>query len=92
MIEARARFLDAHTVECNGRRITSRRFIVATGSTCALGGTDVSPSLLAMGLSPRRAASTVRVSPGPGVSVDDAERAGRTLAEVVERLRALARR
>jgi cysteine desulfurase len=67
-------------------------FAVATGSTCALGGTDVSPSLLAMGLSPRRAASTVRVSPGPATSVEDAHRAGRTLAEVVERLRALARR
>jgi cysteine desulfurase len=67
-------------------------FAVATGSTCALGGTDVSPSLLAMGLSPRRAASTVRVSPGPSTSSEDARRAGRALAEVVDRLRALARR
>jgi cysteine desulfurase len=66
-------------------------FAVATGSTCALGGTDVSPSLLAMGLSPRRAAATVRVSPGPATSVGDASRAGHAVAEVVERLRALAR-
>jgi cysteine desulfurase len=65
---------------------------VATGSTCALGGTDVSPSLLAMGLSARRAASTVRVSPGPSTSAEDARRAGQALVDVVERLRALARR
>jgi cysteine desulfurase len=65
---------------------------VATGSTCALGGTEVSPSLLAMGLSARRAAATLRVSPGADESLDGAARAAAALASVVERLRALARR
>ena len=65
---------------------------VATGSTCALGGTDVSPSLLAMGLSPRRAAATIRVSAGPATTTADAKRAATALIETVERLRSLARR
>jgi cysteine desulfurase len=65
---------------------------VATGSTCALGGTDVSPSLLAMGFSARRAASTIRVSPQPSHGADDMRTAARTLIGAVERLRALARR
>jgi cysteine desulfurase len=65
---------------------------VATGSTCALGGTDVSPSLLAMGLSARRAASTIRVSPGAWHTPEDLRRAAHALARAVERLRALARR
>jgi cysteine desulfurase len=66
-------------------------FAVATGSTCALGGTDVSPGLIAMGLSASRAASTVRVSFGEGNSTQDASRAGAAFARVVARLRALAR-
>lgn len=65
---------------------------VATGSTCALGGTEPSPSLLAMGLSPRRAASTVRLSADPAHGPEDARRAAALLAEVVLRLRALAHR
>ncbi len=65
---------------------------VATGSTCALGGTEVSPSLLAMGLSARRAASTIRVSPGPEATHDALAGAAETLRAAVERLRGLARR
>jgi cysteine desulfurase len=65
---------------------------VATGSTCALGGTEVSPSLLAMGLTARRAASTIRVSPGADEPTQTAAPAAAALAAVVERLRALARR
>jgi cysteine desulfurase len=66
-------------------------FAVATGSTCALGGTDVSPSLLAMGLGARRAASTVRVSPLASQRPDALADAARALTHAVERLRALAR-
>jgi cysteine desulfurase len=65
---------------------------VATGSTCALGGTDPSPSLLAMGLTPQRAAATIRISPGPSTTPEEAQHAGRALVEAVQRLRALARR
>lgn len=65
---------------------------VATGSTCALGGSAVSPSLLAMGLSARRAAATVRLSTGPSTTPDEARRAASALIETVERLRGLARR
>ena len=67
-------------------------YAVATGSTCALGGTEVSPSLLAMGLSARRAASTIRVSPGPHVTPDALVGAAQALRAAVERLRSLARR
>jgi cysteine desulfurase len=67
-------------------------FAVATGSTCALGGTDPSPSLLAMGLDARRAASTVRVSFGEGSTDEDASRSSAALVRVVKRLRALAAR
>jgi len=67
-------------------------FAVATGSTCALGGTEVSPSLLAMGLSARRAASTIRVSPSPTASDAALVEAAHALSTAVERLRSLARR
>jgi cysteine desulfurase len=64
---------------------------VATGSTCALGSADPSPTLIAMGFSAKRAASTVRFSFGEGHAVDDARRAAGSLSSVVARLRALAR-
>jgi cysteine desulfurase len=64
---------------------------VATGSTCALGSADPSPGLLAMGLTPRRAASTIRVSIGEGVTESDVDRASEAFARVLDRLRALAR-
>lgn len=36
VIEARARFVDASTVEAAGKRITARRFVIATGSSAAV--------------------------------------------------------
>lgn len=36
VIEARARFLDANTVEADGKRIAARRFVIATGSSAAV--------------------------------------------------------
>lgn len=65
---------------------------VATGSTCALGGTEVSPSLLAMGLTPRQAAASVRLSPTGDATPDQGAHVAQVLAQVVERLRRLARR
>jgi cysteine sulfinate desulfinase/cysteine desulfurase-like protein len=47
---------------------------VSTGSACAVGGTEASPVLLAMGCSARRAASTLRFSVRDGVGEDDVER------------------
>lgn len=64
---------------------------VATGSACALGAAEPSATLRAMGMSRARAASTLRISTGEGVSRDDAARAGRMLSEVITRLRALGR-
>ncbi|MGH8427892.1 MAG: dihydrolipoyl dehydrogenase family protein [Gammaproteobacteria bacterium] len=36
VIAARARFVDPHTVEADGRRLTARRFLIATGSRPAI--------------------------------------------------------
>ncbi|MGH8226049.1 MAG: dihydrolipoyl dehydrogenase family protein [Gammaproteobacteria bacterium] len=36
VIAARARFVDAHTVEADGRRFSARRFLIATGSRPAV--------------------------------------------------------
>jgi cysteine desulfurase len=64
---------------------------VSTGSACAVGSTDASPVLLAMGLSKRRAASTIRFSVGEGVSADDVDEATSSFRAIVARLRDLAR-
>ena len=65
---------------------------VATGSTCALGSSDPSPGLLAMGLSKQRASSTIRVSVGEGTTQDHMNRAASTLRRIVSRLRALSQK
>ena len=62
---------------------------VATGSTCALGAAEPSATLIAMGMSRQRAARTVRISVGRGVTEDEARRAGHMLSEVIVRLRRL---
>jgi cysteine desulfurase len=64
---------------------------VSTGSACAVGGTDPSPVLLAMGFSARRAASTLRFSFGEGNVNADVDRVLGLVAPLVSRLRALAR-
>lgn len=64
---------------------------VSTGSSCALGATEPSPTLLAMGLSRARAASTLRFSFSHLHSTEDIARVGRSVGEVARRLRALAR-
>ena len=67
-------------------------FSVSTGSTCALGSSDPSPSLLAMGMSKQRAAATIRISSGHGIGTEHMKQAASTLSRIVLRLRALARR
>ena len=64
---------------------------VSTGSACAVGAADPSPVLLAMGVSKKRASSTIRFSVGEGVELCDVDRAGEALARLVTRLRSLAR-
>ncbi len=64
---------------------------VATGSTCALGAAEPAASLLAMGFTHARAASTLRITTGEGVTTNGARRAGRALRDTIERLRRLAR-
>jgi cysteine desulfurase len=64
---------------------------VSTGSACAVGGTEASPVLLAMGLSARRAASTLRFSVRDDVGDDDVERVCSVVTGVVARLRSMAR-
>jgi cysteine desulfurase len=64
---------------------------VSTGSACAVGSAEPSAVLQAMGLSKKRAASTIRFSVGEGVDVEGVDRASSALSRLVERLRALAR-
>jgi len=64
---------------------------VSTGSACAVGGTEASPVLLAMGLVPKQAASSLRISVGEGTEARDVARWASVLPAVVARLRALAR-
>ena len=64
---------------------------VSTGSACAVGAAEPSPVLQAMGLSKKRAASTIRFSVGEGVEPADVDRAGEALVRLVDHLRSLAR-
>jgi len=64
---------------------------VSTGSACAVGGTEASPVLLAMGFSARRAASTLRFSVRDDVGDDDVESVRAIVTGVVARLRSMAR-
>lgn len=64
---------------------------VSTGSACAVGGTEASPVLLAMGWPARRAASTLRFTFRDGVDADDVARVAASVAAVVARLRAMSR-
>lgn len=68
-------------------RLDDRGFAVSSGSACTSGRTDPSPVLLAMGLSPVQAHSTIRVSIGPTTSEADLRRFADVLAEEIPRLR-----
>ncbi|MGE0192386.1 MAG: cysteine desulfurase family protein [Planctomycetota bacterium] len=62
---------------------------VASGSPCALGGTDPQPGLLAMGYTAREAASTVRISIGNSTIHEDASIVATAFVRILERLDAL---
>ncbi|HNX96773.1 MAG TPA: cysteine desulfurase family protein [Candidatus Aminicenantes bacterium] len=64
-----------------------RGICVSTGSACSTGETEPSHVLLAMGLSPRDAQGTVRVSLGRETCEADVDTTVRALMEVVARLR-----
>jgi cysteine desulfurase len=66
-----------------------RGICVSTGSACSTGEPEPSHVLLAMGLSPRDAQGTVRVSLGRETSEEQIETVARALAETVERLRGI---
>jgi cysteine desulfurase len=65
-------------------------YAVSTGSTCALGSSDPSPGLLAMGMSRSRASSTIRITVGEGNDDASVRSAASSLRRIVSRLRALA--
>lgn len=64
---------------------------VSTGSACSSGTLEPSHVLRAMGLSPRRAQSSIRFSLGLGNTAADVERVLDALPPLVARLRALSR-
>ena len=60
---------------------------VSSGAACSSGAIEPSHVLLAMGLSPQRARSSVRLSMGKQTTTDDIEFAIRVIPETVGRLR-----
>jgi len=65
-------------------------FAVASGSACSSGKSEPSHVLMAMGLSASMARSSIRVSFGPGNTIDDAEALVDALAAVRQRLKGMA--
>jgi len=65
-------------------------FAVASGSACSSGKRQASHVLLAMGLNEQAARSSIRVSFGPGNTVEDAEALVDALLKVRNRLRGMA--
>jgi len=65
-------------------------FAVASGSACSSGKREASHVLLAMGLSDSSARSSVRVSFGPGNTIDDAKALVQALVTARQRLRNMA--
>lgn len=86
--------IELHDVEGEAAMINLdlQGIAVSTGSTCALGGAEPSAGLLAMGLTRRRASSTLRVSTGPATTLEEATHAANSLIQILERLRRLAGR
>ena len=64
---------------------------VSTGSACSSGTLEPSHVLRAMGLTPRRAQSSIRFSLGLGNTADEVERVVEALPRLVDKLRALSR-
>jgi cysteine desulfurase len=62
---------------------------VSTGSACTSGSTEPSHVLLAMGLEPREAAGSLRMTVGAGTTADEVRRTVEVAASVIERLRGM---
>ncbi len=65
-------------------------FAIASGSACSSGKSEPSHVLMAMGLSANMARSSIRVSFGPGNTLDDAKALVDALIAVRKRLRSMA--
>ena len=65
-------------------------FAVASGSACSSGKREASHVLLAMGLNDTMARSSMRVSFGPGNSIEDADALVKALVVARQRLRSMA--
>jgi cysteine desulfurase len=65
-------------------------FAVASGSACSSGKRQASHVLLAMGMNDQAARSSIRVSFGPGNTLDDASALVESLVKVRSRLRGMA--
>jgi cysteine desulfurase len=65
-------------------------FAIASGSACSSGKSEPSHVLMAMGLSTNMARSSIRVSFGPGNTLDDAKALVDALVAVRKRLRSMA--
>jgi cysteine desulfurase len=63
---------------------------VSTGAACAAGGVEPSHVLKAMGLSPQRVESSLRLSLGRGTTEDEVDRGAEIIRACIDRQRASA--
>jgi cysteine desulfurase len=66
-----------------------RGICISTGSACSTGEPEPSHVLLAMGLSPRQAQGSIRISLGKETQMDDIDVTVDALAEVIKQLRTI---
>jgi cysteine desulfurase len=66
-----------------------RGIYVSTGSACSTGDPEPSHVLLAMGLSPKEAQGSIRISLGKDVREEDIDTVVNALAETAKRLRGI---
>jgi cysteine desulfurase len=66
-----------------------RGIYVSTGSACSTGDPEPSHVLLAMGLSPKQAQGSIRISLGRESREEDLDTASEALADIVKRLRGI---
>jgi cysteine desulfurase len=65
--------------------LEERGVVVSSGSACAAGRDEPSPTLLALGLAPEVAQTAVRFSFGEDASLDEAETAAEAFGAVLAR-------
>ena len=69
--------------------IDSRGVCVSRGSACASGAATPSPVLIALGIEPENATSTLRLSFHPGTKIEDVKDGVKIISECVSQLRAM---